>query len=184
MDQLSLLDDKERFFLVVDVECTCGPGITRDLQEIIEIGAVLLTSSFEIKGRFQCYVRPEICVELTPFCKDLTGIKQEWVDAGISFPEAIEKLTAFIGETAPVFCSWGNFDRAIFKNLGERHQIELPFKYGFINLMMAFSETLGVRKGFKLEKALHRKGLTFVGKPHSGIDDAVNTARLLPYCGL
>lgn len=167
--------------LVIDIECTCGPGIVKDLQEIIEIGAVRVDPiSFEIKGDFECLVCPRL-TKITPFCESLTGINQEMVDNAVTFDVALASLGEWMG--APmIFCSWGEYDRAQFKEQAAREKVDLPPFAGFINLKKSFSIAERVRRLYGLERALDRKGMKFIGKPHGGLADARNTARLVPFC--
>ena len=66
---------------------------------------------------------------LTGFCKSLTTIAQEQVDAAAAFPEAMVSFTAWLGQfDRPVFCSWGDYDR---KQLDERALMRFArFGYG------------------------------------------------------
>jgi inhibitor of KinA sporulation pathway (predicted exonuclease) len=56
----------------------------RDLHpiEIIEFACIMVnTTTAQIDGNFQAYVRPTECTQLDPFCIELTGIQQHQVDA-------------------------------------------------------------------------------------------------------
>ena len=82
----------ERRIVVVDVEATCWKkGVFSRKKETIEIGAVqLLLDRAESKWPdFQTFVRPKRLPRLSTFCRELTGIKQEEVDAAPTFPEAL-----------------------------------------------------------------------------------------------
>jgi len=53
------------------------------LQEISEFSAVLFNSdTHTIVDKFQMYLKPVVHPVLTPFCMQLTGIQQEWVENG------------------------------------------------------------------------------------------------------
>jgi len=81
-----------------------------------------------------------------------------------------------------IFCSWGEYDRAQFKQQAEREQVGLPPFAGFINLKAAFSSAEGGKRQYGLDRALGHKGLEFIGTPHRALTDAKNTARLVPFC--
>ena len=67
------------------------------VQEIIEFPVVVIdVKAQKVVGEFQTYVKPTIHPKLTEFCTQLTGIKQEQVDAGIPLKEAIERVHSFL----------------------------------------------------------------------------------------
>jgi len=173
----------EDYYLVIDLEATCDEGhrIPRERTEIIEIGAVLVdANSLHIVDELQTFVKPVVHPVLTAFCTQLTSITQSQVAKAPTFPLAVERLRAFIGETSAKFCSWGDYDKNQFAREAERNQVTLPFTRGHLNLKQAFSERLGEARRYGLGQALRRVGLRFEGTAHRGIDDARNIARLLP----
>lgn len=173
-----------RDYLVIDLEATCDDGgaVPKHEMEIIEIGAVLVDGrSFAPKAEFQSFIRPQRHPVLTPFCRKLTSITQAQVDGAPSFPEALAALREFMGGEAPVFGSWGNYDRSQFQLDAKLHGVALPFGADHLNIKQAFSDTLGTRKRFGMAGALRCLGLRLTGTHHRGIDDARNIARILPY---
>ncbi|WVF68444.1 hypothetical protein IAT40_003210 [Kwoniella sp. CBS 6097] len=97
-----VLKQPYKSFLCFDVEATCRPGKEFDWpNEIIEFPVVLLRwtepdtngkRKLEKVDHFRSYVRPIWKPILSDFCKDLTGITQETVDASPTFPEMLKKL--------------------------------------------------------------------------------------------
>lgn len=167
---------------VVDIECTCGPGVTKDLQEIIEIGGVRVDPvSFEIKDEFSTLIQPKL-TKISPFCERLTGISQDMVNTGLGYFGCAMYILEKWMSGPMIFCSWGEYDRTQFKEQAERNEDALPPFAGFINLKAAFSSAEGVKRQYGLSGALARKGLEFIGTPHRALADAKNTARLVPYC--
>ena len=82
----------KRRIVVVDVEATCWKkGVFSRNKETIEIGAVLLLPDRAPSQwpEFQTFVRPLRLPRLSSFCRELTGITQENVDAAPGFPEAL-----------------------------------------------------------------------------------------------
>src|SRR5687767_11645296 len=104
----------ERRIVVVDVEATCWKkGVFSRKKETIEIGAVLLLID-RAESRwpeFQTFVRPLRLPRLSSFCRELTGITQENVDAAPAFPEA---LRLFLEWAQPlervVLATWSRYD--------------------------------------------------------------------------
>src|SRR5262245_14881062 len=116
----------ENHYLVIDLEATCDENhrIPRERTENIEIGAVLVAeSTLKIEHELQTFVRPVLHPKLTPFCTKLTSIRQEDVDAAPNFPEALDKLRAFVGKRPVLFCSWGDYDKSQFARDAARHRV-------------------------------------------------------------
>ena len=68
--------------LVVHLGANCSDdgSISAEEMEIIEIGACWATQDGQVLERFQQLVKPLVRPILTPFCKQLIGIRQEEVD--------------------------------------------------------------------------------------------------------
>jgi len=82
-----------RRLLVVDLEATCSDdgSVPKHEMEIIEIGAVLVESAgLRPVAEFQSFVRPGLHPRLTPFCTELTTIRQSDVDDAPLFPEVLQ----------------------------------------------------------------------------------------------
>ncbi len=171
-------------FLVIDFEATCSSdrSIPREEMEIIEIGAVMVCHhKLEPLDEFQAFVRPLRNPELTSYCRELTSISQRQVDSAATFPEVIERLSAWVRNRAAfVFCSWGDYDRRQLRQDCRWHQVEYPFDKEHINLKQSFAKIHG-RKKQGVKSALGSVGLSFDGCHHRGIDDARNISRLLPF---
>ena len=80
------------FLLIMDLEATCfGGKWERGPQEIIEFPAILIgRKDYETISTFHHYVRPTRQPLLSDFCKNLTGISQETVDASLEFTKVLE----------------------------------------------------------------------------------------------
>jgi len=167
---------------IVDFEATCCDQQTfpRGEMEIIEIGAVAVDAATgEILSEFCAFIRPVRNPILTGFCKSLTTITQDQVDAAPAFPEALAAFTTWLAQfERPVFCSWGDYDRKQLEEDCDFHGQPFPFANGHRNLKAEFSEAISSPKRFGLGQALDRLRLTFAGTPHRGIDDAKNIARV------
>ncbi|HEX5656613.1 MAG TPA: 3'-5' exonuclease [Polyangiales bacterium] len=170
-------------YLVIDLEATCDERhrIPREQTEIIEIGAVLVNAELRPVDAWQTFVRPVIHPVLTPFCTKLTSIVQAQVDDAPLFAEAIAALATYLAGRTPLFCSWGDYDRAQLAREAERNGITLPLGDQHFNIKEAFNQRVGSAKRRGVGQALHYVGLAFEGTAHRGIDDARNIARLLPY---
>ncbi len=103
-----------RRIVVVDVEATCWKkGVFSRKKETIEIGAVRLRFDRPETTwpEFQTFVRPRRLPRLSSFCRELTGITQESVDAAPAFPDAFR---LFLEWSEPlervVLATWSRYD--------------------------------------------------------------------------
>lgn len=182
------------YFVVIDFEATCERGTRIYPQEIIEFPSVLVNgaTAHQEEEAFRTYVRPVHHPRLTDFCRELTGIQQHQVDGGVPLSEALHAHDAWLeargvtngcGRFAVV--TWGDWDcRTMLESECRFKGIAKPEYFDrWINLKVPFEEVFGDgggggrRRG--LEEALPLAGLLFEGRPHSGLDDSRNIARLL-----
>jgi 3'-5' exoribonuclease 1 len=166
-------------FLCIDLEATCwARGEKQGRMEIIEIGAVLYRPGAGVVDERQLFVRPLQSPVLSDFCKELTGISQQDIDAAPAYPQALARLGE-IADPEALFCSWGDFDRRQFEKDCTLHKVDYPFP-AHLNLKRLFGHRTG--KGLlALDVAVGDCGLRFEGRHHSGIADARNVAAVLDW---
>lgn len=123
-------------YLIFDLEWNNTFGRDVNINEIIEIGAVLLNSELAELGRFSTFVRPRIARKLNSRTKKLTHITNQDIQNGIPFKQAIEELTAFIGPEEATALSWGDTDlRVLIENLKcFFHSERIPFLANYLDL--------------------------------------------------
>ncbi|MCF7921044.1 MAG: exonuclease domain-containing protein [Candidatus Cloacimonetes bacterium] len=168
-------------YVIIDLEATCWKNVMDFTKmEIIEIGAVKLAGdTLEVLGEFSCFVRPVVNPLLSDFCKELTSIRQQDVDAAEIFKVVFPRLLAWIGEDDYKIVTWGNYDIKQFEIDCRRHGIELPEKFitQHINLKKEFAESKQCRP-CGMKRALRLLDIPLTGTHHRGIDDARNIARI------
>jgi inhibitor of KinA sporulation pathway (predicted exonuclease) len=167
--------------LIVDLEATCWEGYDAppgQTNEIIEIGiCVLDLQTLEIGACESLLVKPEASV-ISDFCTQLTGITQAKAEAeGMSFTEACNILESRYKSRNRLWASWGGYDHRMFLAQCKARGIRYPFSDKHVNLKRIFADTYGTRMGLKA--ALEKQSLTMEGRHHSGVDDALNAARVL-----
>ena len=77
--------------------------------------------------------------------------------------------------------SWGDYDRRQLQQEWQRHGLrsyleQIPHH----NLKQRFADSRRLRRSVGLHCALQLTGLQFQGRQHRALEDARNTARLLP----
>jgi inhibitor of KinA sporulation pathway (predicted exonuclease) len=167
-------------YIIVDLEATCWKkGISRQRMEIIEIGAVQLdTPSGPVSREFARFVRLVVEPTLSPFCRQLTGIRQEDVDAADVFPLVFKQFVDWIGDEPFTFCSWGAYDLSQFRMDCQRHGLPLPANFErHINLKKEFARLYGT-KSMGMQAALRYLQLPLEGQHHRAIDDVRNITRI------
>ena len=78
-------------------------------NQIIQIGAVKLNSSFEAIDRFEMIVKSSTAKKLTRRFTELTGITTDAMRSGVSFSEAVDKYNEWVGDDT-VSITWSNSD--------------------------------------------------------------------------
>ena len=179
--------------IVVDVEATCWE--TREEQgdrpnEIIEIGICVLDRREGIKDVSSYLVRPKF-TEISPFCTELTGWKQEDVADAADMRSTLLAIRADYQLSAEnIWFSYGEYDRikltsqqGVRGGVGELYGIERhanPFdqmRHFNVKTLMALKE--GLNKELGMDRALQYYGETLEGRHHNGADDAANIAKIV-----
>ena len=167
-------------YIVIDLEATCWDAPTSLARmEIIEIGAVRLASAAgPVVDEFARFVKPVVERELSPFCRELTSIRQEDVDRAETFVQVFPELRAWIGAAPFTWCSWGAYDLQQLKQDCARHGLPFPVEFErHVNLKKVFAKQRRI-KSCGMAAALKIAGLPLSGTHHRGIDDARNIAQL------
>ncbi len=167
--------------VVIDVECTCWQDEPPEGEqsEIIEIGVCALAIPSGERGvRDSILVRPEHS-RVSPFCTELTTLRQEQVDGGITFRQACEKLRKRYSSRDRVWASYGDYDRRMFEQQCREGKIPYPFGATHINVKNLFALMHGLSYEVELPGALEILGRTLEGTHHRGGDDAWNVAIVL-----
>jgi inhibitor of KinA sporulation pathway (predicted exonuclease) len=173
----------ERRIVVIDVEATCWKkGVFSRKKETIEIGAVLMRaerphSEHEQWPEFQTFVKPLKLPRLSTFCRELTGISQEDVDAAPSFPEALQSFLEWAQPLEQiVLASWSHFDVWQLDLDLENHKLP-KLAFPFLDVKKLTAQILG---GKNFEDTARELVPDSIDMPrHSAIADARRTARIL-----
>jgi inhibitor of KinA sporulation pathway (predicted exonuclease) len=173
------------YWLVIDLEATTDEGGWPVAEmEIIELGASLVNRDGRELDHFQRFVKPLRRPHLTSFCRELTHISQANIDSAVPLQDvwpAFERwLQRFAGEIE-AWVSWGDYDRQQLLLAWQQHGIDsLLAKVSHINLKQRFAKARQLQRPTGLNAALQLAGLHFNGTQHRALEDARNTARLLP----
>jgi 3'-5' exoribonuclease 1 len=168
-------------YVVTDLEASCWEAAwVRHRMETIEIGAVRLDESLSVVDEFDAFVRPVVVPRLSSFCRKLTSITQEQVDAADTFPKVFASFVRWLGPGPRRLVTWGAFDIGQLRMDCERHGMRFPEHVAadHLNLKTAFGKWKGLKR-VGMADALALLGLPHVGHAHRGIDDARNLSRIV-----
>jgi len=180
-----------QYLAILDFEAQCSNTEKLTVQEIIEFPVVIVDVENRkiIEDKFHYYIKPVVYPKLLPFCIELTGIKQEQVDNGILLQDALENLDQFLKEKGILessfcFVTCGNWDlNTCLKKEAKAKNIEVKdYLKRFINLKTNYPvPSLARVRNPDMVAMLKLSELELIGRHHSGIDDAVNIARVVVY---
>ena len=172
-------------WLIIDLEATTDDGgwpVTE--MEVIEIGASLVNREGRELDHFQRFVRPLRRPLLTPFCRKLTHITQANMDSAAPITEVWPLFERWLGQHQPRlegWASWGDYDRHQLELEWQRHALASALAHTpHVNLKQRFAKARRLDKPLGLNGALQLAGMQFQGQQHRALEDARNTARLLP----
>lgn len=168
-------------FIIFDLEATCWRGSPPGkVQEVIEIGALLVNGYGEVKDVFNRMVRPIVSPNLSAFCQELTTITQSEVDRAATFPDVLEDFQdwGMMFEEDYVLGSWGGFDKKLLLQDCKLHDLDTHWLEEHINLKQQYQDLKRLRKPRSLRHAVEVEGFEFTGTPHRALPDAENLTKI------
>ena len=177
----------DHYYAIMDFECTCWEreDPNRQEHEIIEFPVVFINSkTLEIDFEFHAYFKPTENPVLSQFCTDLTGITQSTVDEGECLESVLKDFAIFLaGNAIESFtpCTDGpwDFTKFLIPETKRKGLATPAWTLRWLNVRKQFQHMFNLSKWIGVDESLSMLGLTFEGRPHSGIDDARNIARIV-----
>lgn len=168
----------------IDLELQCwedGKCPIGQTKHIIQIGLVEIDSTtLQITRKENYYIKPNNKnFEISKYCTNLTGITQEVIASkGKKFNEVMNTIRNNFSPRKKVTYAWG-LDNYDIINHCKQYSCENPWEYtGIWDLGTIFQSSYSIKRKLTLEKAINHMNLTFIGRPHDGLIDAVNLANL------
>lgn len=168
-------------FIVYDIEATCWEGRPPGkVQEVIEIGAIKVNRYGELLDSFSRFVKPVLSPNMSMYCRQLTGIKQEEIDKAKTFPTVIEAFQDWIDiyEEDYVLCAWGKFDKKILIMDCELHGLDSDWVEPYMDVKAQYHEVKRLHKQRGFKYTVEKEGFDFTGEQHRAITDARNLAKV------
>ncbi|TCS81045.1 3'-5' exonuclease [Tepidibacillus fermentans] len=168
-------------YIVFDLEFT----VTKKqyMTEIIEIGAVKIRDDegrLEVVDLFQSFVRPQRHTTISSKTKEFTGITLDDINRAPTFPEIISEFLSWIGDDEYYLIAWGQDDKYQMLKHCKHYNLSYDWikNYNDFQWLITKRTSGGKHQRIGLAKAMELFEIPFEGRPHRGIDDAYNTAKL------
>jgi len=133
-------------FIIIDLEWnnTYGRKTKSFINEVIEIGAVMLDGELREVSRFSCFIKSQIGKKLRGSVKELTNITNEDLRNGVPFTKALSDLRRWIGAGEHTVVTWGDGDiRVLIENYRYLNGIDvIPFLKNYADLQSYFQHVL------------------------------------------
>ncbi|MCA9563430.1 MAG: exonuclease domain-containing protein [Myxococcales bacterium] len=161
--------------LIVDLEATCWGEKGRRIKEreTIEIGAAVLESgSLREVASFQSLVRPIRNPTLSEYCRELTGLSQDQVDAASPFPAVLKQFHEWLGRfEISAWYSWGPFDARQLERDGTQHELRVHLPSRHIDLAERAANHFKSRRRIGLGQACEWLGISYPKSCHRALED-------------
>lgn len=161
-------------FIDLEATCTKDKHDTNFVNEILEIGAVLVKYG-KVVSRFSRIVQPSVS-DITEYCTNLTGLTKESVNSSKSFRtvwgEFVKWLKCKSKGYSVTLAGFGEQDWIQIKKDCKLHGLKvLDVKY--VNIKPLFERSLKLPR-IGLDGVLRHLNMSFEGNRHRALDDAEN----------
>lgn len=150
-------------------------------MEIIQIGAVILDESGEIRSKFSSYVRPEFGYVDSQINR-LTGIRQHDVKKAPVLQEVLASFSRWLGDDPIIMISWSMTDQSqLYSEVKAKGIVGTgirAFIKSWEDCQAIFAEKMDVHRAYSLDYAIKVTDIQMEGKEHDALADACNTAFL------
>lgn len=172
--------NEDMYFIIMDLEWnnTYGRKIKGFINEIIEIGAVMLDENLNEVETFSTLIKSQIGRKLRGRVRELTNLTNEDLTTGVEFTKAVSAIRRWIGNKDCVILTWGDSDiRVLIDNFRYLNGInKIPFLHKYANLQSFFQQVMKTSssKQIGLATAAEMLGLSIDEySQHRALDDSM-----------
>lgn len=173
-------------YIIMDLEWnnTYAPRVKGFINEVIEIGAVMLDEDFKCIDVFSSFVKSQIGKKLRGKVKRLTHISNEDIRNGDTFTKVMSDFRKWVGDTDNVVLTWGDGDiRVLIENFRYLNGIQtLSFMGNYMDLQRYFEIKHSIPKSQQIS-LLNAAEMAEVDvssfSQHRALDDSLMTAECL-----
>lgn len=173
-------------YIVMDLEWnnTYARRVKGFINEVIEIGAVMLDDSLKTEDEFSCFIKAQIGKKLRSNVKKLTNITNDDVRGGTPFTKAMSDFKNWIDGRDNVILTWGDGDiRVLIENFRYLNGIDkIPFLSNYTDIQSYFQKKNGLPKARQigLASAAELVGIDVEEfSHHRALDDSRITAECM-----
>lgn len=161
----------------LDLETT---GLDPEKHEILEIGAVVLTSDFKFKKAMNYRLVMEHPERADPKALKVNGYTPEGWRNAIPQKAGISKLLSFLSECGVCFAHNSTFDYGFLEFGVRRHMIDIPLpRYRLDTMTIVWLYQKPVRGWFTLKASCEAVSVRAEGPVHVAVNGALAGARFL-----
>lgn len=148
--------------------------------EIVQIGAVKLDADFQELDQLKLDVKPAYYTRMNSRVRRLTGISNQMLKQGLSFPEALEQFRLWCGAEGPYdFITWGTDDMPILRENLQLYEQELDWLPTCYDLQRIYDQQVAHgNRQWALSAALEKLEISPIGQAHDALNDALNTVQV------
>jgi len=181
--KMNLLPDKETIIFdleTTDIALANGAGV---FPEIVEVGAVKVSSSLEILDTFSMIVRPNHIESFTDFSEQLIKLKPADLESAKLWKDCWRDFAEFTNYNHIKLISWGaGFDYGVLNTAYIRNRLgyahSLPV-FDAISIAYGYAMQWGfIIKNWSLANACKRFDIT-TEKRHRALPDAISCTQVL-----
>lgn len=173
-------------YIILDLEWnnTYARRVKGFINEIIEVGAVMLDDNLNYVDEFSCFIRSAIGKKLRSNVKKLTNITNEDVRSGEPFSKVMSSFKNWVGTEDNVVLTWGDGDiRVLIENFRYfSGSGNVPFLRNYMDIQRYFEikNDLSQSKQIGLFNAAELAGVDAERfAHHRAFDDSMITAECL-----
>ncbi len=172
-------------YIIMDLEwnntyCKKKKGF---MNEIIEIGAVMLDENLEVVDVFSTFIKAQLGKKLHSRVKELTNITNDDITTGVPFSQTMAQFRKWSAGSDNVILTWGDTDiRVLIENFKYFNGISfIPFLNNYVNLQKYAQAFMNISKADQigLSAAAEKLGIDVESYSlHRALDDSLLTADL------
>lgn len=154
------------------------------INEIIEIGAVMLDEELTVTDTFSMFIKAQLGKKLHSRVKELTNISNADISGGLPFSQVMSEFRRWSAGNDNLVLTWGDTDlRVLIENFRYFNGISfIPFLNNYANLQKYTQAFLDITDADQLglQNAAEMLGInTSTYSLHRAIDDSILTAEIL-----
>lgn len=169
-------------YIILDIEFNGRKFASELPMEVIEIGAVRLDASLQMKDTFTSLIRPVYFSKLNSFIKKKTGIPQPDIDAAPRFPKVIGEFRRWLdrSEDGVLLITWGGEDLKRIVQDTRMHKLDDSYWLAVdtFDLLKGYLRVQQLSNDVSVEAALQQLDIPAEGSAHRALDDAVMTGEI------